>query len=150
MAFQFRLATLLRYRLGREESERLRLLQLHGRRKSTQEELRQAQERKLKLKRSLGRRLQQSATRAIEVQFCLELSAAMEQRVQQLQTCLFQLEREIAAQMQRYREEQRKREVLESLRELQLNAYRQQQQRRQQAALDEIYLLQRARRTEFA
>jgi flagellar export protein FliJ len=150
MPFQFRLAPLLRYRLGREESERLRLLELHARRKSLQEELRQTHERKLKLQRSIGRTLQGSSVRAIEIQFCLESCAALDRRQQQLQISLLQLQREIAAQMQRYREERQKREILESLRDLQRGEYRLQEQRRQQAALDELYLLQRARRAGFA
>ena len=44
-----------------------------------------------------------------------------------------QLQAEIAQQTARYRQEQRKREMLESLREAQLSDYRLNQQRRQQA-----------------
>jgi flagellar biosynthesis chaperone FliJ len=69
----------------------------------------------------------------------------MEARETLLQSRLGQMQVEIDQQTARYRQERRKREVLESLRDTQLRDYRLQQQRREQARLDEMYLLRRGR-----
>jgi len=62
-----------------------------------------------------------------------------------LESRLRTLESEIAQQTARYRQERQKREVLESLREVQWREYRIRQQRREQAMLDELHLLRRGR-----
>jgi flagellar biosynthesis chaperone FliJ len=69
----------------------------------------------------------------------------LERQLAVLQSRQLKIEAEIARQTACYRQERQKREVLESLRELQLRDYRVRQQRREQAMLDELHLLRRGR-----
>jgi flagellar export protein FliJ len=97
------------------------------------------------LQTALHEELQRAPTPAIEIQFSLVCLHGMEARETLLQSRLGQMQVEIDQQTARYRQERRKREVLESLRDTQLRDYRLQQQRREQARLDEMYLLRRGR-----
>jgi flagellar export protein FliJ len=145
MAFHFTLEAALRYRQSLEEREQLRLESLLARRAALLQELQRADEARLQVQKAM-RQVLQTAAAAAELQFCaLQLNGiARQQNV--LRSQLLQLEREVDEQTARYRQERQKREVLQSLRDVQLQEYRLVQQRRQQAMLDELYLLRRARR----
>jgi len=143
MAFRFSLAPVLRYRQSREDQERLRLQALYTRRAALARELEQTREAWQRSHRSVRQHLQQGLALAVEFQFCTASLAGSERRQQQLRAGLLQLQPEIAAATQRYHQERQKRELLESLRDLQFSEYRLQQRRREQAALDELHLLRR-------
>jgi flagellar export protein FliJ len=145
MAFRFSLEAVLRYRRSLEDGEKMRLQTLLVRRTALQAELQRARDAYLQLQTTLNQELQRAPVAAIEIQFSMACRRGMEGRELLLQSQLQQLQTEISQQTARYRQEQRKREVLESLREAQLGDYRLNQQRRQQAVLDELYLLRRGR-----
>jgi flagellar export protein FliJ len=145
MAFHFTLEAVLRYRRGLEDREQLRLQPLLFARAALQAELQRAQQAHRQLQTVLHDGLQRGLTPAIEIHLSFQCIRGMESRETLLQSRLQQMQVEIDQQTERYRQERRKREVLESLRDTQLRDYRQQQQRREQARLDEMYLLRRGR-----
>jgi len=146
MAFHFSLAAVLRYRQGLEERERIRLQNLHTRRAALLREAQQLRETRACLQGSLRQRLEKRLTAAVEVQFLIASCDGLHRREQQLQVSLFQVQAEIAAQAQRYREQRQGREVLESLRQARWSEYQLVQRRREQAIVDELLLLRRNRK----
>jgi len=145
MAFHFTLAAVLRYRQSLEEREELRLHGLLVRRATLLRELEQSRDARLQLQTAIHRTLQQAATAAAEIQFAAAQLHGLERQLALLESRLRTLASEIAQQTARYRQERQKREVLESLREVQWREYRIRQQRREQAMLDELHLLRRGR-----
>ena len=145
MAFHFTLAAVLRYRQSLEEREELRLHGLLVRRATLLQELEQSRDARLQLQTAIHRTLQQTAVAAAEIQFAMAQLHGLERQQALLESRLRTLESEIAQQTARYRQERQKREVLESLREVQWREYRIRQQRREQAMLDELHLLRRGR-----
>jgi flagellar export protein FliJ len=146
MPLQFSLAAVLRVQQSLENHERLRLESLHARQAALLHEFEQTREARARLHSSMRQRLQQALTMSSEVQFLAAAGEGLERRQQQLQVALQKLRDEVAAQTQRYREQRRKREILESVRDARASEYRMQQQRREQSALDELHLLRRNRR----
>jgi flagellar export protein FliJ len=145
MAFHFTLAAVLRYRQSLEEREEQRLHGLLAQRATLLQELDQSRDARLHLQTATRRHLQQSAVPAAEIQFVVAQINGLERQLAVLQSRQLKIEAEIARQTACYRQERQKREVLESLRELQLRDYRVRQQRREQAMLDELHLLRRGR-----
>ncbi len=145
MAFHFTLAAVLRYRQSLEEREELRLHALLARRATLLQELEQLRDAGRRLQTAIHRTLQQAAVAAAEIQFSVAQLNNLERQRALLESGLLKLGSEIAQQTQRYRQERQKREVLESLREVQWREYRVRQQRREQAMLDELHLLRRGR-----
>jgi len=146
MPFRFSLAAVLRLRQSLENRERLHLETLHARRAALLREAQQTREASLRLQRSLREHLQQATAAGAELKFFATVGRGFDERRQQLQGALQQVEQQVAEQARRYAEQRQKREVLESLRESRLAEYRVQQQRREQAAIDELHLLRRHRR----
>ena len=146
MPFRFSLAAVLRLRQSLEDRERLHLETLHIRRAALLREAQQTREAALQLQRSWRERLQQTSAVGAELKFFASVDSGFDQRRQQLQGALQQVEQQIAEQTRRYAEQRQKRDVLESVRESRLAEYRVQQQRREQAAIDELHLLRRHRR----
>ncbi len=145
MAFHFTLAAVLRYRQSLEEREELRLHGLLVRRATWSRELEQSRDARLQLRTAIHRPLQQAAIAAAEIQFAVAQLHGLEGQQALLESRLRKLESEIAQQTARYRQERQKRELLESLREVQWREYRVRQQRREQAMLDELHLLRGGR-----
>jgi flagellar export protein FliJ len=145
MAFRFSLEAVLRYRRSLEDGEKMRLQALLARRAALQAELERVRHAYLQLQTALNQELQRAPVPAIEIQFSVAGLRSSQRREAGLQSQMQQLQAEITQQTARYRQEQRKREMLESLREAQLSDYRLNQQRRQQALLDELFLLRRGR-----
>jgi len=146
MAFQFSLAAVWHFRKSRKEQEKLRLQNLLARRAALAGEMQQARNARLRLERSLRRRLEETMTSAADVQMVAGVCAGLERRQQQLQAAWLQVQTEIAAQAERYRAARQEHEVVDALRQLRLGEYRLEQQRREQAALDELFLLGRVRK----
>ena len=145
MAFRFTLEAVLRYRRSLEDREQTRLQALLVRRAGLQAQLQRNRQAQMQLQQELHQELQGAPRLAREIHLSVAGLRAVEQREVFLQSQMQPLQAEIAAQTARYRQERRKRELLESLRDTQLGDYRRQQQRRQQAMLDELYLLRRGR-----
>lgn len=82
---------------------------------------------------------------AVEVQFASLQLNGIERQLAALEARRLKLESEIAQQTACYRQARQKREVLDSLREMQWKDYRVLQLRREQAMLDELHLLRRGR-----
>jgi flagellar export protein FliJ len=146
MGFHFTVAAVLRYRQSLEEREELGLHGLLARRATLLQELEQARDVRHQLRTVLHRTLQQAALPAAEVQFAMAQLHGMERQQTLLQSRLLALASEISQQMARYRQARQKRQVLESLREVQWREYQGKQRRREQATLDELHLLRRGRR----
>ena len=145
MAFRFTLEAVLRYRRSLEDREQTRLQALLVRRAGFLGQLQRNRQAQLQLQHELHQELQAAPRLARELHLSVAGLRAVEQREVFLQSQMQPLQAELAAQTARYRQERRKRELLESLRDTQLGDYRRQQQRRQQAMLDELYLLRRGR-----
>lgn len=145
MAFQFTLEAVRRFRQSVEDRERLRLESLLARRTGLLHELELSRQASLQLQQHLQRGLIANPTPAAEIHFSVAWLDAVASREKWLQRQLQELQAAVAEQMSRFQQEQRKREVLDSLRESQLREYRILQQRREQAQLDELHLLGRER-----
>jgi flagellar export protein FliJ len=146
MAFHFTLETILRYRRRLEDHEQLRLKAVLLRRAAIlqqQEHLRQARS---ELQTKLQHVLSQDGLAAAELQFCLIRSRDMQLSEERLNLPLHELQSEIVAQTARYQVERQRREVLESLRDVQLRNYETARARREQSMLDELHLLRRHRK----
>ncbi|MGB7553059.1 MAG: flagellar FliJ family protein [Candidatus Korobacteraceae bacterium] len=152
MAFQFTLEAIRRYRQSLEDGERLRLESLLARRTTLLHELEQSTTAGLQLQQDLQRSLIASPIPAAEIHFSSARLDAIANRRALLQRQMEELQVAISQQMLRFQQARRQREVLDSLRDSQLREYRMQQQRRDQAQLDELHLLGRARnrRARFA
>lgn len=145
MAFRFTLQPVLRYRQSLEERERLTLQSLLAKRAGLLQALEQAQTARRQRQIAMRRALQNAPTAAVELHVSLAMLNGIASQQESLRSSLALLEDEVARQTARYRAERQKREMLESLRESQLREYRVRQQRREQAVLDELHLLTRAR-----
>lgn len=146
MAFRFTLQSVLRYRQSLEARERLHLQSLLAKRAGLLQTLEQARDAQRQVQAAMQRVIQEAPTPAIEIHFSVSKLNGIVRRKEALRSSLALLEGEIVQQTARYRAERQKREMLESLRESQLRDYRVKQQRREQAILDELHLLNRARR----
>ncbi len=146
MAFRFTLQSVLRYRQSLEERERLHLQSLLAKRAGLLQTLEQARETQRQLQAAMQRVMQEAPTPAIEIHFSLSRLNGIAGWKEALRSSLALVEDEITRQTERYRVERQKREMLESLRNSQLRDYKVKQQRREQAMLDELHLLNRARR----
>jgi flagellar export protein FliJ len=145
MAFHFTLAAVLRYRQSLEEREEQRLHPLLALRATLLQEAEQTRAAGLQLQSSVRRGLREAAMPAVEVQFASLQLNGIERQLAALEAHRLKLESEIAQQTARYRQARQKREVLDSLREMQWKDYRVLQLRREQAMLDELHLLRRGR-----
>jgi flagellar export protein FliJ len=145
MAFHFTLAAVLRYRQSLEEREEQRLHPLLALRATLLQEVEQTRAAGLQLQSSVRRGLREAAMPAVEVQFASLQLNGIERQLAALEARRLKLESEIAQQTACYRQARQKREVLDSLREMQWKDYRVLQLRREQAMLDELHLLRRGR-----
>lgn len=151
MPFRFALDTLLRYRRGLEEQERLRLQALLARRAEKQAEIGRLKGALLALSSSLLLSMEKADVPAGELQFASLQNNAAQSAVAGLQLQIQCLQKEIEVQRERYSNERRRSELLQSLRDVQWREYQLLERRREQASLDEVHLLRNPnRRPEFA
>jgi len=146
MAFQFKLAAVLRYRESFEQREYLALQRIHLEIARTEAQIRQCQElhatarmhRETELARGIA---------SIQLQAVCEEELALEKHLEKLQAQRRELEGKRQQCLKTYQLARQKREVLDHLRVRQLDAYRRAQAKRQQNTLDDIFL-SRYRRTQ--
>jgi flagellar export protein FliJ len=86
----------------------------------------------------------ENGVRAAELQFQLLCRAILLGHRRQLETTLAQREEVRISRSQAFHEARRQREAVETLRQLQWQAYQQGQKRKEQRYLDELFLLRRA------
>ena len=146
MAFHFTLDTVLRYRRSLEDHEQLRLKAMLLRRAAVLQQQELLRKARSELQTNLHHVLSQAGLSAAELQFSLIRSRDMQLSEERLKPPLRELQSEIVAQAARYQAERQRREVLESLRDVQLRNYEMARTRREQSMLDELHLLRRHRR----
>ncbi|HEX5481326.1 MAG TPA: flagellar FliJ family protein [Terriglobia bacterium] len=142
MAFQFSLRALLRLRRTYEQRERMRLTVLnaaHHRMRHEYEDL--GEQRKTRFER-LEEKLQKGMPGSdFHMENALVAVAVKQQR--QLAAQMTALESQIQFQASAFREAQKKRKTLDSLRERELRAYQQVEDRREQQRLDDLFARRR-------
>ena len=145
MSFHFRLQTVLRVRQIIESKEQLYLQKLFSQRAYLQASLEELRERRAQIQREIAGALVAARLPAAEMQFAARLRQGCERSSEVILQQLATLAETIEQQRNVYAGERRKREVLESLRESQMQEYLRQERRQQQARVDELHLLRRAR-----
>ncbi len=140
MPFHFPLQPVFRLRQSLEERERLRLAVIIGYINQVNQLIEKLDREKLRVSNGLEERLK-AGMAAGELQFELARKAAIEQQKKALRQQLAKLEEQRAAQEQAFREAQRKRKIVENLRDLKLELYRQEEARREQQRVDDLFRL---------
>lgn len=138
MPFHFSLQPVFRLRQSLEERERLRLAMVIGYLNQLNQLIEKLDQEKLRVSRGLENRLKAGMS-AGELQFELARKAALEQQKKGLRQQLVKLEEQRVAQEQAFREAQRKRKIVENLRDLKLELYRQEEARREQQRVDDLF-----------
>ena len=138
MPFHFSLQPVYRLRQSLEERERLRLAMIIGYLNQLNQLVEHLDQEKLRVSRGLEERLKAGMT-AGELQFELARVAAFEQQKKGVRLQIAKLEEQRAAQEQAFREAQRKRKIVENLRDLKLELYRQEEARREQQRVDDLF-----------
>ena len=143
MPFHFSLQTLLRFRLVVEQ-QRETLLQ--EARQQIAAIFREIEELDCSLAKSVIRQAAEltAGVTAAKLQFdavCLHVSA---ERRQELKKELARREEVLAQRMREFQHARRQREAIDTIREHQIQLYRQQQSRKEQRRLDELLLIRRA------
>jgi len=144
VAFRFPLQALLKLRLGYEERERMRLAavisRLHQLR--SQYELWQQQKQTAEIKLSQQMR---TGMVAVEFHFAQASLEAEDRRLKLVLAEIDKVEQLRQAQQVAYLEAQKKRKILERLRERQAEAYRLVEERREQQRQDELFAARQSR-----
>jgi len=144
VAFRFPLQALLKLRLGYEERERMRLAavisRLHQLR--SQYELWQQQKQTAEIKLSQQMR---TGMVAVEFHFAQASLEAEDRRLKLVLAEIDKVEQLRQAQQVAYLEAQKKRKILERLRERQAEAYRLVEERREQQQQDELFAARQSR-----
>jgi len=144
VAFCFPLQALLKLRLGYEERERMRLAavisRLHQLR--SQYELWQQQKQTAEIKLSQQMR---TGMVAVEFHFAQASLEAEDRRLKLVLAEIDKVEQLRQAQQVAYLEAQKKRKILERLRERQAEAYRLVEERREQQQQDELFAARQSR-----
>jgi flagellar export protein FliJ len=147
VAFHFALEAVLRLRRSQERVERLKLEAIVSEQEQARARLRELADRSLELHRQFQTRLGDGVAGS-EVQFENERETNANSVLNGLRTRLAQLDLRRVAQVQVFCEVRRNRELIESLRLAQLNAYRMEQGRREQQELDDLFLMRQAHKNE--
>jgi flagellar protein FliJ len=143
MPFRFPLEAVLHFRRSVEHQQELRLRAANQHVMRVRHLLEQI-ERRLQESANMRSAQLRSGTSAAELQFSLVCEDAMGAQVPELQRELARL-RKLRDQQQRvYRQVRREREILESLRQRQLEEYERATARREQRQLDDLFLMRRA------
>lgn len=143
MAFQFSLRALLRLRRTYEQRERMRLTLLNGAFHRIQHEYDDLGQQRQARFEQLEEKLQTGIPGAeFHMENALVTLTVNQQR--ELAAQMKALETQIQAQASAFREAQKKRKTLDSLREHELQAYQQIQNRREQQQFDDLFARRRA------
>jgi flagellar export protein FliJ len=145
MAFHFSLDSVLRLRQSLEDQEKQRLETLLSRQKGLLDEIERSRDADFEMRLKMQLQLIQGGLSAGEVQLQTFFLHARERHRQFLQIEVHKLQKDIAHQISAYQQERRRREVLESVRDRQLEIFQSEQQRKNQAQIDELHLLRRIR-----
>ncbi len=143
MSFQFSLDTLLRYRRNTEQREWLKLQVIAQQLASLRSRLQSLQQVGQDIRQQNAGQLLQGV-RASEIHFNGECAIVFRQRLAEARRCVAVIEEEHIRQMDVFRNERRKREVLEQLREGECERYRKDRERREQNQSDELFVIRRA------
>ena len=142
MPFQFSLRALLRLRLIEERRERLRLTLFHSSRGRLHNEYEGVSRQMLVEFERLDRRLKDGISGA---EFRLEENSlqASQKRRREMSAMLEALDLQIQKQIVAFSDSQKKRKILESLRERELRAYEQIENRREQQRINDLFAQRR-------
>lgn len=140
MAFRYKLESLLRLRRGLERQEEQRLLAIAAEVAHLRAQLQHLEQSRLADRRSLHRDLMQGSTGAA-LQFSVKCDESYFTAIESIRKDLARAEERRLAQLRRYQEARRKREMLESLRERQQESYDLEFARHEQQSADEAFLL---------
>ncbi|HEV2418989.1 MAG TPA: hypothetical protein VGX94_14425 [Terriglobia bacterium] len=138
MPFDFQLRGLLRLRKIYEQRERMRLMVLNASRGRVRAEIDETASRRAREFEALERRLE-AGMAAEDVQLeeaSLQLTC---RRQRELAKLMEALDLQVSKQVEIFWESQKKRKVIESVRERQWKAYRLIEERREQQALDDLF-----------
>jgi flagellar export protein FliJ len=140
MAFRYSLQSLLRLRLSLERQEEQRLFAIAALVARLRAEIEQLKQDDVEVRRSqLGEMGEVSS--GASLQFAAACGAAREKARTKLEFQLEGAERKRHAQLRAYQSVRQKREILESLRERQEEAFELENMRREQQAVDESFLI---------
>lgn len=138
MPFDFQLRGLLRLRKIHEQRERMRLMVLNASRGRVRAEIDETASRRAREFESLERRLE-AGMAAEDVQLEEASLQLTYRRQQELVKLIEALDLQVSKQVEIFWESQKKRKVIESVRERQWKAYRLIEERREQQALDDLF-----------
>lgn len=144
MAFRFTLAGVLRLRASFEKFEHLRLMAIAATIVRVRAEM-DAIAKEVAVARYRVQQMLAGGTFSGEILFEKASERLRAERLRVLEMKLVDLKKKEEAQRAVYMMARQKLEIVESLRERQLSAYRQEQARREQQGLDELFLLRLGR-----
>lgn len=144
MPFQFSLRALLRLRHIEERRERLRLTLLNTARGRLHNEYEEAGRQTLLDFERLDRRLHDGISGG-EFRFEENSLEALHKRRREISAMLEALDLQIQKQIGAFSESQKKRKILENLRERELHVYQQAENRREQQRIDDLFARRRHR-----
>jgi flagellar export protein FliJ len=144
MAFEFPLQPVLRLRQSLEERERLRLAMVIAAINQLHLHCERLEQQTVEAGRSLCEKLK-TGMAAGEVELIRTIMSSFRRRKEALLQRIAALQQQRSQQQQAFRDAQRKRKIIEKLREVELEAYRRDQARREQQLLDDQFGQRRAR-----
>jgi len=144
MAFRFPLQALLKLRLGFEERERLRLAAVISRLHQLRSQYEAGQQQKRAAEIKLMQQMRAGMI-AVEFHFAQASLEAEGRRLKLVLAEIAKVEQLRQAQQAAYLEAQKKRKILERLRERQAEVYRLEEDRREQQRQDELFTIRQGR-----
>ena len=144
MPFQFALDAVLQYRKSLEQREYRALERVHYEITRTEGEISRVEDWLVSARNSRAAELSRGVA-SIQVQDAYDRELALERHRDSLQNQLRDLKLKLQQHLKTYQVARQKREVLEALRNRQLDLYTREQTKRQQNALDDLFLARRRR-----
>lgn len=142
MPFQFSLRALLRLRQSYEQRERLRLTLLNAAYNRAEQGYKEARQQRSLGSQQLGKQLQ-DGIRGSELRAAAASLQQSADRQSQLREQMKALEVQAQKQTEMFLESQKKRKIIESLRERELQAFELDENRRSQQRIDDLYVQRR-------
>jgi len=142
MPFHFPLATVLRYRESIERREQLALEKIQHEIARVEMQIKQVDDDCSAATEMRAAELAHGMS-AVEMQSAYEYQKALEQQADALRVLLQELKKKWRQQLASYEVARRNREILEKLREQQLEVYSREQAKRGQAVIDDLFLARR-------
>jgi len=140
MPFRFSLTTVLNLRERLEQREQLVLERRYAELAVVQGKLWEATQNLTRAQELQAEELKQGTT-AFQLQLTVEHIKALEQQQMSLQKSLQEAQSRLREQLEIYRQARQKRDVLEELRQQQLDQYQREQGKLEQRERDELFLL---------